>query len=237
MKASLPLLEEGVAHHRAGNLAGAERAYRAVLAAEPGNVDAYHLLGLIADQSGHPRDALDLIRAAVAARPHHLFFESLGRILASQGERDEAAACFSNALALSRVSQVAFEGLHAARADYDLDVEPVLHVPPDSGLALPVGGDDVLDLADREAAARLLAASVNRFCERHGIERYRGLPGAAVLEEDGFAPLGRRLTPGQVSEIIRRLDSAPVFNMHTQAHSDGVARDLAGEARHYHFGS
>ncbi len=165
MNASLPLLEEGVAHHRAGNLAEAERAYRAALAAEPGNIDAYHLLGLIADEAGHHRDALELIRAAVAARPHHVYFESLGRILTSQGERDEAAVCFANALALSRVSQAAYEGLHAARADYDRDVEPVLHVPPEAGLSLPVGGADVLNLPTaRPPHASWRAASAGSAC-------------------------------------------------------------------------
>lgn len=237
MKASLPFLEEGVAHHRAGDLAAAERAYRAALAATPGDVDALHLLGLVAEETGHRRDALDLIRAAVAASPHRLFFESLGRILAALGEREEAARCFANALALYRRSDAAFDGLNAAWPGYGDDVEPLLHVPAEAGLALPVGGDDVLNLADREAAARILAASVNRFCERQGIARYPASPAGTALEAEGIAELGRVLTPTQVGEIVGRLDGVSVYNMHTQAHSDGVLRNIAGEARRYHFGA
>ena len=42
-------------------LAQAERLYRAVLAEQPDNADALHLLGVLANQAGHPKDAADLI--------------------------------------------------------------------------------------------------------------------------------------------------------------------------------
>jgi hypothetical protein len=45
-------LEAGVAAHRGGSAAEAERLYRAVLAAEPGNADALHLLGVLAGKPG-----------------------------------------------------------------------------------------------------------------------------------------------------------------------------------------
>src|SRR5947209_963658 len=44
----------GREHHRAGRLAPAEACYRRILAVEPANVTALHLLGLLAHQSGHP---------------------------------------------------------------------------------------------------------------------------------------------------------------------------------------
>ena len=44
-------LETAVRHHTAGELSQAEQIYRQVLAVDPNNVDALHLLGQIALQS------------------------------------------------------------------------------------------------------------------------------------------------------------------------------------------
>ena len=41
------LVDAGVVHHRAGDLAAAERDYRAALALDPDQPDALHLLGQI----------------------------------------------------------------------------------------------------------------------------------------------------------------------------------------------
>jgi len=43
-------LEAGIKHQQAGRLADAEECYRHVLAAQPDNADALHLLGVIAYQ-------------------------------------------------------------------------------------------------------------------------------------------------------------------------------------------
>jgi tetratricopeptide (TPR) repeat protein len=50
-----------IQHHQAGRLEAAERIYRQILAAEPNQADAWHLLGVMAHQSG--KDEMD---AAVA---------------------------------------------------------------------------------------------------------------------------------------------------------------------------
>src|ERR1700719_3597112 len=55
-----------LAHHQAGRLPQAEACYRKILAAEPANVNALHLLGVLARQVGQPRAAVDLIAKAVA---------------------------------------------------------------------------------------------------------------------------------------------------------------------------
>jgi Flp pilus assembly protein TadD len=56
----------GLAHHQAGRLPQAEACYRKILAAEPSNVNALHLLGVLARQMGQRRAAVDLISKAVA---------------------------------------------------------------------------------------------------------------------------------------------------------------------------
>src|SRR5215831_14019552 len=46
------LITEGLAHHRAGRLAEAERIYNQILAARPDHFDSRHLLGVIFLQRG-----------------------------------------------------------------------------------------------------------------------------------------------------------------------------------------
>src|SRR5437868_11273433 len=60
------LLAEAAAHHRAGRLAAAERMCRRILAIDPDHADGLHLLGLIAHQTGHSDQALELIGRAIA---------------------------------------------------------------------------------------------------------------------------------------------------------------------------
>ena len=49
--------------HQAGKLADAAAAYRALLAREPGHLQAKHYLGVLAHQAGRSEDAIALIRA------------------------------------------------------------------------------------------------------------------------------------------------------------------------------
>ena len=66
MRAELAEIEaSGLAHH-AGRLPQAEACYRKILAVEPSNLNALHLLGVLARQAGQPRVAVDLISKAVA---------------------------------------------------------------------------------------------------------------------------------------------------------------------------
>jgi tetratricopeptide (TPR) repeat protein len=60
------LLERAVADHKAGQLEAAERGYRALLEAAPGQFDALHLLGVLAQQTGRHGEAVALIDRALA---------------------------------------------------------------------------------------------------------------------------------------------------------------------------
>src|SRR3954462_13106493 len=55
-----------LAHHQAGRLEQAERGYAAVLALEPRNVDALHLMGALAQQTGRNEVAIENISKAIA---------------------------------------------------------------------------------------------------------------------------------------------------------------------------
>lgn len=99
--AAPPSLEDSVAAHRAGDLGRAEAGYRAVLAAEPGEVDAAHLLALVLLQDGRASEALGFVDQALAGDPDFAnAHNSRGSILKTLGRLGEAAAAFRQSLAL-----------------------------------------------------------------------------------------------------------------------------------------
>jgi tetratricopeptide (TPR) repeat protein len=88
-------------HHQAGRLAEAEQLYRQVLAADPGNPDALHLLGLIATSAGRLGEAVSLLSQAVERGPLEASFHfNLGCALEQQEELEKATAAFLRAVQL-----------------------------------------------------------------------------------------------------------------------------------------
>ena len=80
-------MQTALAHHQAGRLAEAEALYRQVLAVQPQNPDALHLLGLIAHQVGRQDAAADLIGRAIALRPDDAaLYSQLGKSTATSGD-------------------------------------------------------------------------------------------------------------------------------------------------------
>ncbi len=71
------LVETGLAHHRSGDLAKAETAYKRHLRKHPRDPGALHLLGLINHERGRTGRALQLIGKAIREAPgdgnlHHV---------------------------------------------------------------------------------------------------------------------------------------------------------------------
>ncbi len=95
------LLAVAVGHHQAGRLPDAERIYRQVLAADPQQVDALHLLGVVAHQVNRHDVAAGFIQKAIALNPREAdFHNSLGNAFKGLGRMDEARACHEKAIAL-----------------------------------------------------------------------------------------------------------------------------------------
>jgi len=61
-------LEIAVQHHQAGQLQAAEQVYRQILAADPNQIDALHLLGVIASRLGRHEEAALYISRAIELR-------------------------------------------------------------------------------------------------------------------------------------------------------------------------
>ncbi|HTV48209.1 MAG TPA: tetratricopeptide repeat protein [Phycisphaerae bacterium] len=91
--------ELAMRHHQAGRLSEAEQLYRQVLAHQPNNADARHLLGVIAYQTGHNDLAVGLIRQAIALRPSHAAaYFNLGIALQAKGQFDDAIDAYRQAI-------------------------------------------------------------------------------------------------------------------------------------------
>src|SRR4029077_533685 len=91
----------GLAHHQAGRLPQAEACYRKILAAAPRDVNALHLLGVLARQTGQHAAAVELISKAVALNGRIPELHSnLGNAFMDLGRSTEAEASYRRALAL-----------------------------------------------------------------------------------------------------------------------------------------
>lgn len=95
-------LREAMKEQRAGRLDAAETGYRRVLAADPGNANANHLLGLILTRSKRAKEALPLLRRAVAAAPKSAqFLASLAEACRVAGRTKEEVTALEGALNLT----------------------------------------------------------------------------------------------------------------------------------------
>jgi len=94
-------LRDAIEHHKAGNLAAAEAIYRDVLAADPRNADALHMLGVLASQRGDQQQALSLLGRAIRINPAAPFYHNnLGNVLFQAGRFADARLCYEEALRL-----------------------------------------------------------------------------------------------------------------------------------------
>ncbi len=94
-------LDTGRLYHRAGDLPQAEELYRQVLQEDPYHPEGYHLLGLIALQSGKAEVAKEFILTAISLQgnnPQHQ--ANLGAAYFNLQEFEEAIAAYSQAIEL-----------------------------------------------------------------------------------------------------------------------------------------
>src|SRR5271163_4819653 len=94
-------MAEAGAAYRAGQLDVAERCCRAVLAREPLNAEALHLLGVICTDRGETGAALEWLHRAERGIPNVARVQyHIGNVLAAEGRHAEAEPRFRRALAL-----------------------------------------------------------------------------------------------------------------------------------------
>jgi protein O-GlcNAc transferase len=94
-------LRQAFQHHQSGQLAQAESLYQKVLAEQPYNADAMHLLGVAALQSRRFDKAVELIQKAIVISPKSVeYYVNLGAALDGLNRLDESAAAFEKAVQL-----------------------------------------------------------------------------------------------------------------------------------------
>ncbi len=199
-----PQLLRALDHHRAGRTAEAAALYRTVVAAEPRNADALHLLGTIEAQSGNPAEGERLIAAALAINGGMaLMWSNYGNVLGLLGRREEAIAAYDKAIAL----QPGFIEAFYNRANH-------LVACRRAGEAL-AGLDEVLARTPATSPARHILMT-GRAHALVGLERYEDALAAydavlamAARNVDAIAGRGNVLKQlGRHAEAIAAFDSA-----------------------------
>lgn len=100
-KASARMIHEGLALHRLGKFPEAEAVYRKVLETDPENFDAWHLLGVMAQQIGMPQESVTFITHAIGLSPANpTAYYNLGVAYSALGNPEQAAICYQKAISL-----------------------------------------------------------------------------------------------------------------------------------------
>jgi len=96
------LLAVGLQHHQCGRLAEAKQSYVDILAVDPENFDALHLLGILAHQVGNHDLAVNLIERAVQQKADNaVAYNNLGEAYKGAKRLEDAVRCYRQALALN----------------------------------------------------------------------------------------------------------------------------------------
>ena len=96
---AMMLAKEGMNAHQRGDLASAERAYRAALDRHPEQPLALHYLGVLLHQRGSHAAALPLVERSVALVPQEPeFHNNLGLVLSAVDRTDDAIVAYRRAL-------------------------------------------------------------------------------------------------------------------------------------------
>ncbi len=114
--------------HQAGQPRAAEDLYRQVLAANPNYADAWHLLGVVAYQTGEYESAVQHISRAIALHPSQSVFHSnLGNALQALGKITDAIESYRQAVQLDPQIPDYYNNLAAALQKQGKLEEAVIH--------------------------------------------------------------------------------------------------------------
>ena len=95
-------LDQAVAFHQAGQLSKAERLCQQVLADNPRNADALHLLGVVAYQVGRHEIAVNLITHAIEIDPQQIeAYNNLGIVFKEQGKLEKSIQTYHKAIEIN----------------------------------------------------------------------------------------------------------------------------------------
>ena len=204
-------LAEAQALHEAGDLAAAEKVYRAVADKDPAFADALIGLATIELQRARPKEALQLAEEARERHPSAGAHAAIGAALLALGRGEEAAAAYEASLAEDPDQAEAYFGLGSALRSLGRNEEALacfdraLAIDPDYPEAM-VGRAATLAALARYAEARAGFAAALDF-DPEFVEARCGLAAAlAELDEADEAEreygLALAANPGHTSALI-----------------------------------
>lgn len=203
-------VEAAFSRHKQGDLEFAARVYQQVLAVHPQHAAALHYLGLVAQQTGHSKEAKALLERSIEFNPRDARAHNhLGQVHVVLKNRPAATACFKRALevdpdhvdSLNNLANTLkvrdlFQAIELYRRALQLNPGSVL---ANYNLAIALKDDSRFD----EAVA--LLRRVIELDPRHSRARYSL---AMLLEQQGrFEEAiehyleARRLDPGHVASL------------------------------------
>ena len=164
-------LQEALSDHRAGRLAAAEKAYRALIDAQPRHAVASHGLGVLLVQTGRLDDGLAYLNSALetnSAEP--LYYFSLARGLLAAGNPAKAGAVLKQAMQRG-LSDRRFEPLKSEIRDSAVAAyrQALAACPGDAALLDNLGSALLMQGKTQEAIAcyREALAHAPDFAEAH----------------------------------------------------------------------
>ncbi len=111
-----PSLQEAVFHHQSGRIDLAAQIYRQILADEPGNADAQHLLGVTYSQRAQYAEAVTAIEAALRLKPDEALYQhNLATSLRALGRFEESNHLYEQAITNKPEYAEAYFNYSAAR--------------------------------------------------------------------------------------------------------------------------
>jgi tetratricopeptide (TPR) repeat protein len=120
-------LNIGIRLHRGGRLDEAATIYQQLLTGNPNHADALHLLGVLSQQRGQPRQAIQLIGRAIARKPGvACFHANLAEAHRALGQVDRAVSAAQTALKLQPEHAEAANNLGLALLDQG-NTEQAIH--------------------------------------------------------------------------------------------------------------
>jgi tetratricopeptide (TPR) repeat protein len=215
------LLQQGLFHHRRGELDMAMQRYVEVLRTDPQNADALYYVAVVACQEGQFEQGLELARRALdVGRPQARLYNLIGQAQYRLGERLEAIKNFDQAIALDPK----FADAHGNRANILVDVDM-----PDEALK---SFDRALELNPTSGPDWLNRGALLQQMGRHA-EALASLDKAVVCGADGAAAQVNR---GNALKDLGHLDAAggalasPRFDEAAAAYAKAIKLDAQLDA-------
>lgn len=229
--------------HSKGDLATAAEDYQQAIALDPRNVEALHLLGVLAHQVGDNESAEQLIERAIAIDPRFVdALSNLGTVFQAQGKNEQAADVLWRAATLAPQSPaIQFNLGNALSATQDLTgalraYDAAVTLQPQAPAAHSNRGIVLRDLEEIEGAMAAFATAVAQdpeFVEaRYNLANcYRDLGSLSDAEAELREVLRRRETYAKAHNALgnvlsdqgRALEATSAFEAAVKADPDNMA--------------